>query len=64
MTSLGRPLRVDVAQGQVEALGTRFTVQVEAQFCEVAVLESAVLVRPAATAGSLRVNAGEQLLRF
>lgn len=58
---LGRPLRVDVAQGQVEALGTRFTVQVEAQFCEVAVLESAVLVRPAATAGSLRVNAGEQV---
>ncbi len=58
---LARPFLVEVPQGQVRALGTRFTVQTEAQFCEVAVLEKAVEVRPAASAQVLRVEAGQQL---
>lgn len=58
---LDRPFLVEVAQGQVRALGTRFTVQTEARFCEVAVLEKAVEVRPAASDRVLRLEAGQQL---
>lgn len=59
--SLARPFLVEVGQGQVRALGTRFTVQAEARFCEVAVLEKAVEVRPAASDPVLRLEAGQQL---
>lgn len=58
---LARPFLVDTAQGRIRALGTRFTVQAEARFCEVAVLEKAVEVRPAASDQVLRVDAGQQL---
>lgn len=58
---LARPFLVDTTQGRIRALGTRFTVQAEAQFCEVAVLEKAVEVRPAASDQVLRVDAGQQL---
>ena len=59
--ALGRPFLVHSPQGQVRALGTRFTVQTEAQFCEVAVLEKAVEVRPADSDRVQRVEAGQQL---
>ncbi|MDR0277360.1 MAG: FecR domain-containing protein [Paucimonas sp.] len=58
---LGRPFLVESPQGMVRALGTRFTVQTEAQFCEVAVLEKAVEVRPADSDRVLRVDAGQQV---
>ena len=58
---LARPFLVDTAQGRIRALGTRCTVQTEAQFCEVAVLEKAVEVRPAASDQVLRIEAGQQL---
>ncbi len=58
---LARPFVVETAQGQVRALGTRFTVQTEARFCEVAVLEKAVEVRPAAGERVMRVEAGQQV---
>lgn len=58
---LARPFLVDTAQGRIRALGTRFTVQTEAQSCEVAVLEKAVEVRPAASDQVLRIEAGQQL---
>ncbi|MFD2644387.1 FecR domain-containing protein [Pseudomonas japonica] len=59
--TLGRPFLVETPQGQVRALGTRFSVQTEAQFCEVAVLEKAVEVRPADSARVLRLEAGQQV---
>lgn len=59
--SLGRPFLVDTAQGQVRALGTRFTVQLEETYCEVAVLEKAVEVRPALSQQVLRLDAGQHL---
>jgi len=58
---LGRPFLVESSQGVVRALGTRFTVQTEAQFCEVAVLEKAVEVRPADGDRVLRLEAGQQV---
>lgn len=58
---LGRPFLVDSPQGRVRALGTRFTVQTDAQFCEVAVLERAVEVRPEQGDRTLRVEAGQQV---
>lgn len=58
---LGRPFLVEAPQGRVLALGTRFTVQTDARFCEVAVLEKAVEVRPAGGDDVLRLEAGQQV---
>ncbi|MGF6396102.1 FecR domain-containing protein [Pseudomonas plecoglossicida] len=59
--ALARPFLVEVAQGQVQALGTRFTVQSDARYCEVAVLEKAVQVCPANSDRTLRLDAGQQV---
>lgn len=59
--SLARPFLVETAQGQVRALGTRFTVQSDDAWCEVAVLEKAVEVRPALSPQVLRLEAGQQV---
>lgn len=55
----GRPFIVQTREGQVRALGTRFTVRQDDGRTAVAVMESAVEIRP--EAGSLRlVRAGER----
>ncbi|WP_411383435.1 FecR domain-containing protein [Pseudomonas sp. L7] len=59
--ALARPFLVEVAQGQVQALGTRFTVEADERFCEVTVLEKAVQVRPLNSAQTLRLEAGQQV---
>jgi transmembrane sensor len=56
-----RPFIVQTTAGEIQALGTRFTVRHEKQDTHVAVFEGAVEVRPAAGASSLRVAAGEQV---
>nr|WP_315593149.1 FecR family protein [uncultured Cupriavidus sp.] len=56
-----RPFIVSTAQGQLEALGTRFDVQVQGDRTRVAVLEGAVRVQPREQGASARVlRAGEQ----
>lgn len=56
-----RPFVVHTAQGSVRALGTRFTVRSEAGVTRVAVLQSAVELRPAHAAASvLRLEQGQQ----
>ena len=59
--ALARPFLVETAQGQVQALGTRFTVQTDERYCEVAVLEKAVQIRPADSHQTLRLDAGQQV---
>lgn len=54
-----RPLVVDSAQGRVRALGTRFSVQQEAERSRVAVYEGAVELQPRHR-GSLRLERGQQ----
>lgn len=55
-----RPLVVHTAQGQVRAIGTRFTVRAEGERSMVAVLQGAVELRPRAGGGVQRLHAGEQ----
>ena len=56
-----RPFVVHTGQGSVRALGTRFTVRSEAGTTRVAVLHSAVQLRPAQAPGSvLRLEQGQQ----
>ncbi|OZI71379.1 FecR domain-containing protein [Bordetella genomosp. 12] len=55
----GRPLLVETAQGEVEALGTRFSVRQGQGSSQVAVFEQAVELRPRAAA-SRRLSAGQQ----
>ncbi|ARU88950.1 FecR domain-containing protein [Pseudomonas sp. M30-35] len=58
-----RPFRINTAQGQMEALGTRFNVRGESSQTRLAVLEGAVKVTTAASNGddSIIVNAGQSL---
>lgn len=57
-----RPLRVQSRQGIIQALGTRFTVQQDADISRVAVFEGAVEVRPMHAAdAAVRVAAGQGL---
>ncbi|WP_258197146.1 FecR domain-containing protein [Pseudomonas plecoglossicida] len=56
-----RPFWVTCAQGQVEALGTCFSVQADKSFCEVAVLDKAVRIHPAQSPQSLRLEAGQHV---
>ncbi|WP_394559577.1 FecR domain-containing protein [Aquipseudomonas alcaligenes] len=58
-----RPLLVRSAQGQMRALGTRFTVRLDDERTELTVLEHAVAVRNSAAQQEVRVEAG-QMLRF
>ncbi|MGC3985541.1 MAG: FecR domain-containing protein [Pseudorhodoferax sp.] len=57
-----RPFLVETAQGEVQALGTRFVVHAaSAQRTRIAVYEGAVLLRPRDNPGaSLRLEAGQQ----
>lgn len=56
-----RPLRVQTRDGQVEALGTRFTVRQLPEATRVSVIEHAVELRPAGASDSrLRLEAGQQ----
>ncbi|NIF85804.1 DUF4880 domain-containing protein [Comamonas sp. Tr-654] len=55
-----RPLVVLTAQGQVRAIGTRFTVSTDSDRSQVAVLQGAVEVQPRDAATGLRLRAGEQ----
>ena len=59
--ALVRPFVVETAQGQIQALGTRFTVQIDEPYCEVAVLEKAVQVCPQASNRTLRLDAGQHV---
>ncbi len=54
-----RPFRVGTAQGQMQALGTRFSVRQQEARTHVAVLESAVRIEPRGAA-SVVVQAGQQ----
>lgn len=54
-----RPFRVGTAQGQMQALGTRFSVRQQEGRTHVAVLESAVRIEPRGAA-SLVLQAGQQ----
>ncbi|GAB7527617.1 FecR domain-containing protein [Pseudomonas sp. 3A(2025)] len=56
-----RPFKVRSAHGEMQALGTRFTVRVHDTHTELTVLEHAVAVRNAATVQALRVEAGQRL---
>ena len=56
-----RPFRVRTQQGEVLALGTRFTVRSDGDAGQVAVLEKAVRVQPADSGESMIVSAGSQL---
>jgi transmembrane sensor len=55
-----RPLVVEVTQGRLRALGTRFTVRQDGASCHVAVFDGAVEVTPAGAASQV-VPAGKQL---
>ncbi len=56
-----RPFLVETAQGEVRALGTRFTVRQGAQDARVAVYDGAVEIRPRSPgAPALRLQAGQQ----
>ncbi|MFT0180745.1 FecR domain-containing protein [Pseudomonas benzopyrenica] len=54
-----RPFVVSLAQGEVEALGTRFSVRAEETLCRVAVFAHGVEVRPQRGA-AVRLAAGQQ----
>ncbi|MEI2416016.1 FecR domain-containing protein [Orrella sp. JC864] len=57
----GRPLRVQTAQGLVQALGTVFCVQQDIEVSRVSVYEGAVEIRPAQAPGAvLRAHAGQR----
>jgi transmembrane sensor len=57
-----RPFIVETAEGEILALGTRFSVRQHAAHSQVIVFESAVEIRPrGASAGVQRLNAGERL---
>lgn len=58
--SAARPFMVDTRDGRVLALGTRFSVSIDDQRSEVAVLEKAVQVSTQ-TAGPLRLEAGQRV---
>lgn len=57
-----RPFLVETAQGEVQAIGTRFVVHAEStQRTRIAVVEGAVLLRPRDNPGAaLRLDAGQQ----
>ncbi|MBK1690022.1 FecR domain-containing protein [Rubrivivax gelatinosus] len=55
-----RPFVVDVDAGRVRALGTRFTVRLHDERCQVAVLDGAVDIAPRDGAATRRLHAGEQ----
>ena len=57
-----RPLLVRSAQGEMRALGTRFTVRQHEDRTELNVLEHAVAVRNAPQGPEVRVDAGQQLV--
>ncbi|GAB2474392.1 FecR family protein [Comamonas humi] len=56
------PLIVQTEDGQMQALGTRFTVRKHERGTTLAVLEGAVRVTPAQASAPVTVQAGEQLL--
>jgi len=56
----GRPFIVTTDQGRIRALGTRFLVRSEDGASRVSVLEHAVVIRPAATDATTRIDAGHQ----
>ena len=55
-----RPLVVDVPQGRIKALGTRFAVRHEAETVRVAVFEGAVEIQPESGGALHTLRAGEQ----
>jgi len=55
-----RPFIVTTDQGRIRALGTRFLVRSEDGASRVSVLEHAVVIRPAATDATTRIDAGYQ----
>jgi transmembrane sensor len=57
-----RPLVVRTPQGNVRAIGTRFSVRIEGERSQVAVLQGAVEVQPRGVAMAQRLQAGEQLV--
>lgn len=57
----GRPLRVVSRDGEVRPLGTRFTLEQQAQGSLLAVQEAAVEVQPAQRSAVWRVEAGQRL---
>ena len=54
-----RPFVVETMHGQILALGTRFTVRLEAAHTRVAVQEHAVLLQPRSGAQALQLDAGQ-----
>ncbi|MDH4765905.1 transmembrane sensor [Pseudomonas oryzihabitans] len=54
-----RPFVIDLAQGEIEALGTRFSVRLEEPLCRVAVFAHGVELRPQRGA-AVRLAAGQQ----
>lgn len=59
--STGRPFTVETAQGDLQPLGTRFTVRLQADASRIGVFEGAVAIRPYDGAGLRRtLRAGEQ----
>ncbi|SEO62248.1 FecR domain-containing protein [Pseudomonas sp. Snoq117.2] len=54
-----RPFVIDLAQGEIEALGTRFSVRLEEGLCQVAVFAHGVELRPQWGA-AVRLAAGQQ----
>lgn len=58
--ALGRPFRVETAQGAIVPIGTRFLVREYEGRSEVAVLEGAVKLSPALHGPEVRLEAGQQ----
>lgn len=58
-----RPFRVETNQGRIEALGTRFSVRLQDDAAQVAVLEGAVVIQPARQPGANRVLTAGQTAR-
>jgi len=56
-----RPFRVRTRHGLVQALGTRFTVQVADEATTVAMLDHSVRIQPAGAAAPVLLHAGQQL---
>ncbi|MGJ7490484.1 FecR domain-containing protein [Variovorax sp. ZT4R33] len=59
---IDRPFIVQTAQGDVRALGTRFSVRAEEESTRVALFEGALHIQAAQTGQSLMLRAGEQTL--
>lgn len=57
---LGRPLLVKTEHGQIQALGTVFTVRLSSEYSQLAVQQDAVEIHTAATAKVQRIKAGQQ----